>query len=427
MQNAMGWRPFGYRILSLVFLCLAWSWANGQQRVGTIAFEGLKKYKPAFLQRQLDLTAGDTVDISLVESDLQFLKNQGGIIDATYRLDTVGNTVDVVFEVREKLTLLPIFNFGGVQGNVWFQAGMTDINWLGIGHQLAAYYRLNDGRHNGNIYYRAPDIGGSKWGASLSLMRWASTEPLYFGDVVVRYDYDNLAAGLTGIRRLGRNHFIEFGGSYFIEEYKKVPTDVVLPGPEGLRQPKYLGKLIHNIDRRNFHFFYLFGLDNRISLQSVYNPGDDVWFHIVLNDTRFFHRVGKTGNLAMRLRLGLATNEDSPFAPFVVDSYVNIRGVGNRVDRGTGQAVFNAEYRQTVFDKGQLAGQVVAFSDLGTWRNPGGKLGDFVDSDNFRHFMGLGVRAIYKKAFNAILRLDYGIDIYNAEQRGFVLGIGQYF
>ena len=54
-------------------------------------------------------------------------------------------------------------------------------------------------------------------------------------------------------------------------------------------------------------------------------------------------------------------------------------------------------------------------------------LGDFVNRDNFRHFVGLGVRLIYKRAFDAILRLDYGIDIYNSGQRGFVFGFGQYF
>ena len=125
--------------------------------------------------------------------------------------------------------------------------------------------------------------------------------------------------------------------------------------------------------------------------------------------------------------MGLATNDDTPFAPFVIDSRVNIRGSGNRIDRGTGQLIFNAEYRQTVFDVGNLAGQLIGFSDLGTWRNPGGDLSDFLDADNFRHFIGLGIRLIYKRAFDAILRLDYGLDVYNTQQRGFVFGFGQYF
>jgi len=105
----------------------------------------------------------------------------------------------------------------------------------------------------------------------------------------------------------------------------------------------------------------------------------------------------------------------------------NLRGVGNRVDRGTAQLVLNLEYRQTVFAIGAWASQLVLFSDLGTWRNPGGILGDLADPDELRHFVGTGIRIIYNKFFLATLRLDYGVDVYNTEQRGFVLGMGQYF
>ena len=129
----------------------------------------------------------------------------------------------------------------------------------------------------------------------------------------------------------------------------------------------------------------------------------------------------------MRFRVGLSTNRQTPFAPFVVSSHVNIRGVGNRINRGTGSLVLNVEYRHTIFDKGNFAGQLVGFSDAGTWRSAGGPLSDFVDPDLFRHFVGGGVRVIYKKAHNAMLRADYGLDIFNAGSRGLVLGLGQYF
>jgi hypothetical protein len=49
------------------------------------------------------------------------------------------------------------------------------------------------------------------------------------------------------------------------------------------------------------------------------------------------------------------------------------------------------------------------------------------DYDNFRQFVGGGFRIIYQKVFGAILRVDYGIDIYNRQDKGFVIGLGQYF
>jgi len=160
----------------------------------------------------------------------------------------------------------------------------------------------------------------------------------------------------------------------------------------------------------------------------VYSFKDKDVFNILINDTKYFKRVGKKGNFATRLRLGLSTNSESPFSPFVLDNNINIRGVGNRVDRGTAAVILNTEYRQTVFDKGKFASQLVGFTDAGSWRNPGGTLNDITSSENIQHFAGLGTRLIYKKAFNTSLRIDYSWNLKGpSQQEGFVIGFGQYF
>ena len=125
--------------------------------------------------------------------------------------------------------------------------------------------------------------------------------------------------------------------------------------------------------------------------------------------------------------MGLSSNHESPFAPFVLDSYLNIRGIGNRVDRGTGALILNMEYRHSLLEKERIAIQGVVFSDTGSWRNPGGNLDDFSNPDNFVLFAGGGLRFIHKKIYNAILRVDYGFNLQERQVNGFVLGVGQYF
>ena len=125
--------------------------------------------------------------------------------------------------------------------------------------------------------------------------------------------------------------------------------------------------------------------------------------------------------------MGLSTNNDTPFAPFAVDNNLNIRGVGNLIDRGTGAIVLNTEYRHTLYEKNWFVLQGNAFIDAGSWQNPGGDLGDFVDSDNFRIYPGVGLRFIHKSIFNAIFRIDYGYGVTPNATSGFVFGIGQYF
>ena len=415
-------------ILSIWLITLPVGRTQESGIIRKIDLRGLKKSKPNYIYRFLSNSVGDTINPDLITRDVQVLRNLYTIADARVEIDS-SNGIGITYHLDEALTLFPILALGGIRDNVWFQIGFKDIHFLGQGIDFSAIYGNTDSRHNLYLYYRIPYIKGGKWGLAANLVRWASTEPLYFPVGAVTYDYTNYLGGLTGSYEISYNHFLEVGMSIFYEKYVKL-TDQGLedpPGPESLDQNKALWKIRHLIDRKNYHSYILDGLDNEISFETVYTFDDSSWFVLFTNTTRFFKKVSTFGNIAGRFRVGLSTNNDTPFAPFVLDSRVNIRGSGNRIDRGTGQIIFNLEYRQTVLDYGVVAGQVVLFSDMGTWRNPGGGFSDFVDPDNFRHFVGGGVRLIYKKAYNAILSIDYGVDIYNTRQRGFVIGIGQYF
>jgi outer membrane protein insertion porin family len=396
--------------------------------VRDVRIEGLKRTNERYIRRFVSHEMGDSLAIGRVTRDNQRLKNLYAIANATVRVDTLdGEGVGLVYEVTENWTLFPIVNFGGVAGNFWYQLGVSDVNWLGHGMHLNAFYLNNEGRHNYNLFYRVPYLWGSDWGFSIQAFRWASIEPFYFPEGEVRYNYDNRSIGGTGIYEFSFNHTLEAGAFYFVERHQKLPGQPAIPSPELLESPKWLYKTIHRLNRVDYHWFYLDGWENIFRYETVYSKEFRNWFHLAFSDLNWYERIGSTGNLAMRLRLGLSTNTDSPFAPFILDSQVNIRGSGNRVDRGTGVITLNMEYRQTVIDRHPFAAQLVVFSDAGTWRLPGGGFDDFSDPDNFRHFAGGGIRLIYKKAWNAILSFDYGVDLYDRDQHGPVLSIGQFF
>jgi len=194
-----------------------------------------------------------------------------------------------------------------------------------------------------------------------------------------------------------------------------------------LRPLKWLTNARYEGNKINYDYFYLSGHQVNASLQWVITFGESQHFTSLILEGSKYWRPFRTSNVAARLRFGISNNDPSPFVPFVLDSQFNLRGVGNRVDRGTAQVVLNLEYRQTILAMGAWASQLVLFSDIGSWRDPGGKLEDLTDKDQFRHFAGVGIRIINNKFFLATLRLDYGVDLYDHQQRGFVLGMGQYF
>lgn len=424
-------------VLSIIFYIISFEISYSQENLNSpiyaITFEGQKKTEASFLSQHVRAKSGTSIPDSLILADVQRLKNLSSISDVNYHFTETDGNKSLVFDIEEVRTLLPILNSGGIRNNVWFQVGFADINWAGKGHNFSAAYLNNDGRHSGNVFYRIPRIQDSNWGISASLSTWSSLEPLFFDEGAVNYEYGNDGISLTGIRHIDYNRNIEFGGTFFIENYERSEEQFseILVGPDRLRQPKWLGKVGYTENFLNYHFFYIKGYTWTALYQTVLNSVDQTFFNSVELQAKWFSRVKKKGNFAQRIRAAFATNSDSPFAPFVADSHINIRGIGNRIDRGTAQIIINSEYRHTFMfnekEKKKWAFQGVAFSDIGTWRNPGGELKQLIDPDQFRFFFGGGFRLIYTKISGAVIRVDYAIDILNPEERGFVIGLGQYF
>ena len=127
------------------------------------------------------------------------------------------------------------------------------------------------------------------------------------------------------------------------------------------------------------------------------------------------------------LRFGVSTNKDSPFVPFVLDNYINVRGSGNRVSRGTAEITINSEYRHTLWEHDLGAMQGVVFMDMSAWRPAAGHFSDMFEDKNNVTFGGLGLRFYFRKFYNFIIRIDYGVSVTGNKSRGIVFGAGQYF
>ena len=243
-----------------------------------------------------------------------------------------------------------------------------------------------------------------------------------------QYEYNNKSYEVLGLYEFNFKNRIELGFNYFTEDYTYISGATAPDIPLQLTVKKLLYKLIYEFDGIKYDYQYLEGFKSTFNFQYV-TSRDEILpeFLIGWNDFQYFMRIGEKGNWANRLRLGLSSNDESPFAPFSVDNNLNIRGVGNTIDRGTGVIVLNTEYRQTLYEKDWFVLQGNAFVDTGTWRNPGGDFGDFGDSQNLRVYPGIGLRFIHKTIFNAIFRIDYGFGITKDATNGLVFGIGQYF
>jgi len=267
----------------------------------------------------------------------------------------------------------------------------------------------------------------------VNIQRWSSPEPLFFNGQRVDYTYSSSIFGLGIIREFGYQHTLELGGGYFVENYEREATmlaNVDFFAPPNARIPKTIGKITHHLGKMNYHMFYLNGWDVEQYGQVINDlkSANDELFWIYWTNLRYLKTIGKRQkcNIALRGRVGISSNGNTPFAPFVIDSQMNVRGVGNRIDRGTATAVLNIELRQTLNEQRNWALQGVLFLMRAHGESP--RVNSLMCfKGNFVHFAGVGLRGIYKKAHNAIIRVDYGFDVYNVNNNGLVLGLGQYF
>ncbi|WP_133674468.1 POTRA domain-containing protein [Maribacter caenipelagi] len=418
------------KTLPFFMLLIAGVFMQGQDvRVAEVNFEGANRTKISFIKNLVNLEEGMVLDSVLMNRDILRLKRLPSISHAYYKVSSMPNeTCEVKYVIEENFTLIPFANlFSSSNDNFAFRIGLQEFNSFGRNITLGAFYQY-DNYSSFGLSVRAPYLFSNKLGLALNYNDFTTLEPVFFQDDTADYKYSNTGFELLGLYELNFKNRMELGFSFFTEDYQYIEGATSAGVPLSLNVDKHLFKFIYDFNSLDYFYHYLEGFRSQLNLQYVGSTNSNLpEFLIGFNDFTYFKRIGDRGNWANRLRLGLASNVDSPFAPFTVDNNLNIRGVGNTIDRGTGMVVLNTEYRQTLIDKNKFVLQGNVFVDGGTWRNPAGGFDDLLKSENLRIYPGVGLRFLHKRIFNAIFRIDYGYGITKDGDNGIVFGIGQYF
>lgn len=419
------------KLLVVSFLLFFVHVANSQNKtISEIHINGAEKTKISFLKKIISAKENKELDYDALESDLQILKRLPSVSNASYEVTLENDaTYSVSYTIEENFTIIPYFNiYTSNNEEVAYRIGVSEYNFLGRNMVVGGFYQ-KDIYDSYRISFEAPYLFSKKFGLGLSYQNFTSLEPVFFTQGTVDYKYNNLSYEILGMYEINGKNRIRAGVNIFTETYDYKPKEGdVTPPVTNLTEDKVLYKLIYQYDDLKYNYQHVSGFKNIFNFQYVTSETNvsSPNFLIGWNDILYYRRYKTRGNFACRLRLGLSTNNDSPFAPFALDNNVNIRGVGNIIDRGTGSIVLNTEYRYSIIDKPIFAIQGNAFIDSGSWRNPGGSLDDFISHENIVVFSGLGLRFIHKKITNATFRIDYGVGITH-DTHGLVFGIGQYF
>ena len=400
------------------------------QQITELKIEGCKRTDVEFIRKIVEVRAGQQLDSTQIAEDILRLKRLEPVASASFTVSTlVEGGYEVTYQLVENFTIIPGFNVYTTQNEeVAWRVSLFDFNFLGQNHIVGGFF-LRDIFNSYGVYYEAPFLFSREWGMSVNHTQNTRLEPVFFPDNTTDFKYSNSSFEAFAIYQPDFNNRFEFGGSYFDESYTYIEQQGLPTPPLTDVSGQHLRLRISHLNTDvDIQYQYLEGREFETDLNITNEANENLSnFFLGRFNFRYYKRLGEKGNLAHRSQAFFASNNDAIFAPFVLDNNLNIRGVGNKIDRGTAGLVFNTEYRHTLFEKDWFVIQSNVFIDAGSWRNPGGDLSDLVDIDNIRFHPGAGIRFIHKRIFNAVVRIDYGYGIGKGDARGFVIGIGQYF
>ncbi|WP_136480242.1 BamA/TamA family outer membrane protein [Cognatitamlana onchidii] len=418
-------KAYSFLILFIVSLSLL----SQDMLVDDLKIQGNRRIKTTFIKKISSIVPASVLDSALIEQDILRLKRLPSVSHAYYQVFPSGdNKYNVFYHIEENHTLIPSLNVYTTNDDEFaYRLGLYEFNTFGRNIIFGGFYQ-KDIYSSYAINFRAPYLFSNKLGLAFNRQDLTTLEPVFFDNTSSNYRYNNDSYEILGLYEFDFKNRVELGVNYFTEtyDYQFGATNPAVPLTLDIN--KWLFKAIYEYNGLDYFYQYVTGFRSQFNFQYVNaTDGSLPSFFVGWNDFFYFKRVGSRGNWANRLRFGLASNDKTPFAPFSVDNNVNIRGVGNVIDRGTGSIVLNTEYRYTLIEKDWFVFQGNAFVDAGSWRNPGGPLSNFVEGENIKVYPGVGVRFIHKKIYNAIFRIDYGYGITKNASQGFVFGIGQYF
>ena len=397
--------------------------------INSVKFEGLTKTKESFLFTLIQCKVGQVFDTVIIKEDVQTLRNLNLFfsVESDYNYNDSLHGFDLVFLIKEAKYVYPLLALEGINGEFKAKIGLNNINWWGRNQTIGFLYQYYD-RHSLSIYQKTPRHKNGKTGHEMAISKYSTVEPLYFYDTTSNFNFDNYSVDLVGKYWFNTKLNLDLGGMFMYEKYLQLDTlDLNLPSAS-FSFFKYQIKSSITYNSVNQHYEFFDGLMLKFYIETIQTKDYPMASFLKLKtNVKYYTRLGENGNFGIHHNFGIATNNFSPFSPFVLDGFINIRGIGNRVIRGTAENIINLEYRHTILNKKYFTLQTIAFTDIGSLRQAGDSFKSMFSKNALNYYSGIGLRLHSKFFYKAIFRVDYAVNVTNFNQGGFSFGLGQFF
>ena len=306
------------QILYFVLSIISFNGLSQNYRVADLKIQGNEKLKTSFIKSISAIKSSVVLDSSIIEQDILRLKRLPSVSHAYYQVfHSTENEYYVFYNIEENFTLIPSANVYTTDNDEFaYRLGLYEFNLLGRNITFGSFYQ-KDIYDSYALNFRAPYLFSNKLGLALNLQDLSTQEPVFFDNTSSNYKYNNKSVEILGLYEFNFSNRLEIGLNYFVEDYQYKFGATNPNVPQELNVHKWLLKGIYEFNKLDYFYQYVTGFRSQFNFQYVTSTNDMLPdFFIGWNDFFLFKRFGHKGNWANRLRLGLSTNDETPFAPF---------------------------------------------------------------------------------------------------------------
>ncbi|MBL7765825.1 MAG: hypothetical protein JNJ58_07025 [Chitinophagaceae bacterium] len=382
---------FPFRILLLLcFPAMAFAQINPKDTVRhvgpkhvhirNVTFTGNKTTKKQIIEREMSLHEGDSIDVSDVESELDFNKRR---ILNLQLFSTVNycipywdhDTIDIEYNMTEILYWLasPIFSLADRNFNVWWSEQhrqldrtnmgleLTRLNFRGRNERLGGTVQVGYNKHF-DLFYKIPYV--DKWmkhGASLSAMyatgreiniQTDSNKLLFFRKEEYPYRRFQAKAGYSYRKAYAAIHELQFSYNYY-----SVTQDLYNHNPEYLGQKKRINYFeltyVYTYNNTDIRVYPLNGLDVKayMSKRGLWIDKDVNQF-VTFAEISYYRKLLNNfyGSLVFRGRLSFPQEQPYLFSRGLGFRNEYVRGYEYYVIDGSHYSILRSNVRYKLLD-----------------------------------------------------------------------------
>jgi outer membrane protein assembly factor BamA len=341
--------------------------------IRSIRYQGKFKLKTSILSREIDSRPGQELDSKRLERDRKKIDGLGIFSEVRSQVTDDGDSVDIVFNLTEVWTLIPLLSVGKTDNSFDWMVGAHERDLAGYLCNVRGLYRRFEGENSYVLDVVLPRTLGRDFLVGFSTAYERQKDQVFIDGIETTYRYLNKYITIDLGFRAGEKVYPGLFVGYSRENWSLVsPAEPPARARRELDYPRYFLGAALSLGRIYSDHFYYEGAQLTSGATLIRElPGNrfEKWR---LQFTGRGFVVMYDINLCARLQYSTSSS-DERLPPYALSGSYNVRGYRDKYDRGDHFLGCNLEARKKLIETRHWYSQAALFVDAaslwGRYRN----------------------------------------------------------